>query len=334
MTLQFNRFWIVLAVSWGVLISAVPPASSQTTTTYKHLTWLLRKPKASPTARESHAMAYDPIRQKIVMFGGFDGQNYLSDTWLYDGANWRKLPSVGPYGPDGRAAATMVFDNASQQLILFGGYNGQYLSDTWTFNEKSLTWEQARPAVVPVAVTAPNSFQDPVNGHAEIFGGFDGRFYSARTYQWTGSDWILLEPAMSPLARGAAIAANDARHHQVVLFGGLADLNSYNTWLWDGTTWALANPTRQPFIHYDGGSAYEPHLGYVIAFGGGNGGPQLTDTWKWTGKTWLKVPTATTPYGRESFGMAYDEKLGRIVIFGGLYNNLVLNDTWVAVPAP
>jgi len=279
-------------------------------------------------------MAYDPIRQKIVMFGGFDGRNYLSDTWLYDGANWRKLASVGPYGPDGRAAATMVFDKASQQLILFGGYNGQYLSDTWIFNEKSLTWEQARPGVVPVAVTAPNSFQDPVNGHAEFFGGFDGRLYSARTYQWTGSDWILLEPATSPLARGAAIAANDLRHHRVVLFGGLADLNPNNTWLWDGRTWTMANPTRQPFIHYDGGSAYEPHLGYVIAFGGGNGGPQLTGTWKWTGTTWLKMPTATTPYGRESFGMAYDEKLGRIVIFGGLYNNLLLNDTWVAVPLP
>jgi hypothetical protein len=96
----------------------------------------------------------------------------------------------------------------------------------------------------------------------------------------------------------------------------------------------MANPARQPFIHYDGGSAYEPHLGYVIAFGGGNGGPQLTGTWKWTGTTWLKMPTATTPYGRESFGMAYDEKLGRIVIFGGLYNNLLLNDTWVAVPLP
>jgi hypothetical protein len=29
-------------------------------------------------------MAYDRVRQKIVMFGGYDGNDNLADTWEWD----------------------------------------------------------------------------------------------------------------------------------------------------------------------------------------------------------------------------------------------------------
>lgn len=47
------------------------------------------KGKLSPSARSFHAMAYDSIRQRTVLFGGTDySVGPLSDTWEWDGANW------------------------------------------------------------------------------------------------------------------------------------------------------------------------------------------------------------------------------------------------------
>src|SRR5262249_42650455 len=38
-----------------------------------------------PPARTSHALAYDSARSRTVLFGGYDGGRYLSDTWEWDG---------------------------------------------------------------------------------------------------------------------------------------------------------------------------------------------------------------------------------------------------------
>lgn len=45
-----------------------------------------------PPGRCAHAMAYDPGRQRVVMFGGFsDPSINRNDTWEYDGTNWHQV---------------------------------------------------------------------------------------------------------------------------------------------------------------------------------------------------------------------------------------------------
>ena len=45
-----------------------------------------------PSKRGSPAMGYDPVRKRIVLYGGFEaGQNKLGDTWEWDGQQWRCL---------------------------------------------------------------------------------------------------------------------------------------------------------------------------------------------------------------------------------------------------
>lgn len=43
---------------------------------------------SGPSARGLSAMAYDPSRQRIVLFGGYNVVD-LGDTWEWDGVNWR-----------------------------------------------------------------------------------------------------------------------------------------------------------------------------------------------------------------------------------------------------
>jgi hypothetical protein len=283
--------------------------------------WLKVNPPNAPPARAAMAMAYDEAGKKTVVFGGFDATSYRNDTWIFDGTTWSQV--VPPTSPSPRAASAMAFDRVTGKLVMFGGYDGtQDLGDTWIWDGLSETWTQANPATKPTPVTLPMMFIDPKNGHAGMFGGFDGTFYQGITWQWTGSDWRNMHPATSPTARGAAIISNDFSHRTVVLYGGLADVNPINTWTWDGSTWTLQNPSTQPDSLYYAAAAYDPDIHRVVMFGGDSG---LSTTWIWTGADWISAPALNAPAGRESEGMAYDKDSHQFLLFGGQAGNLVLD---------
>ena len=66
--------------------------------------WVQLSPTASPPARSYLAMTYDPVNGKIIMFGGYDGNSYLNDTWVFDGATWTQITTKTPRphrGPNG-----------------------------------------------------------------------------------------------------------------------------------------------------------------------------------------------------------------------------------------
>jgi hypothetical protein len=313
--------WLVTFLMIAVLAGSATAADTRT------LNWVQIFPANSPSAREGPMVAYDPVSRKVVLFGGLDSSTYLNDTWTFDGANWTHETTA--VAPPGRVVGAMAFDAASRKLVLFGGYNGHnYMGDTWLWDGATSTWTQATPQQSPKAATGPMMFSDPLVGHVDVYGGFDGRFYDLDTWRWSGTTWRHLNPTNIPSARSAAVAALDVAAKSVVLFDGLGDVNPYNTWTWDGTNWTQQSPTVQPPSRYFAGSAYEPHLGAVVVFGGGEGGVDLNDTWLWTGRQWRGVTPVASPPAREAFGMVYDQPLGHIVIFGGISGSVLLSDTW------
>ena len=266
------------------------------------------------------------------MFGGFDGTGYLNDTWTFDGVTWAQVATDTP--PPARAAAQMAYDPGTQKVVLFGGYNGRnYLGDTWLWDGTTSQWTQAAVAHHPRPVTGPMLFPDP-NGRVDLFGGFDGHFYQLAMWQWTGSDWRRLFPATVPYARSSAAVATNPTIDQVVLFGGLADVNPNNTWTYDGTTWTLQSPRTQPVLVYAASAAFDPNINAVILFGGGSGGVDQNTTWRWlvARGSWKQVTTTPSPPPREGAGMAYLPALGRVIVFGGQDSETPLNDTWQFVP--
>jgi hypothetical protein len=73
--------------------------STSTFSSLTDKTWVLREgswrevgPDASPSERGAPAMGYDPTRQRVVLYGGFDSsRNDLADTWEWDGEAWTCL---------------------------------------------------------------------------------------------------------------------------------------------------------------------------------------------------------------------------------------------------
>ena len=87
----------------------------------------------SPTPRHWFGATYDPINNRLIIFGGCGGGCYptLNDTWVLTNANgaeptppqWTQLfPSGTP--PAGRAFPRLSYDPATDRVILYSGQNG------------------------------------------------------------------------------------------------------------------------------------------------------------------------------------------------------------------
>jgi hypothetical protein len=226
----------------------------------------------------------------------------------------------------------MAYDYRTRKVVLFGGYDGRNdLGDTWLWDGTTSTWTQAAPAHSPKAVTGPMVFTD-LAGRVDEFGGFAGNLYEGTMWQWSGADWNQLHLPQLPFARSSSAVGVNYPSKQIVLYGGLADVNPLNTWTYDGSTWTLESPATQPLTVYASSAAYEPHLAVVILFGGGNGGVDQDTTWSWSGSNWEQLFPAQSPPAREGAGMAYDKVLHRIIIFGGQNHEVPMSDTWELLP--
>jgi hypothetical protein len=325
---NFSRGFVILicclgAIAFGLDAGMAAPYIAN---------WVQLSPANSPPARSYHAMTYDAASRKVIVFGGFDGNGYLNDTWTFDGVNWTLIPTDTP--PPARAAGQMAYDNVTRQIVLFGGYDGRnYLGDTWLWDGTTSQWTQAAPVHYPTPVTGPMLFQDP-NGKVDLYGGFDGHFYQLTMWQWNRSDWRRLSPATVPYARSSAAVATNPTINQVVLFGGLGDVNPNNTWTYGGNTWTLQSPVTQPPLVYAASAAFDRRINAVILFGGGSGGIDQNSTWQWSAprSDWKQVFTTQSPPPREGAGMVNLPTLGHVILFGGQNSETPMNDTWEFMP--
>jgi hypothetical protein len=283
-------------------------------------------------------VAYDPVSRKTVLFGGF-GQNYLNDTWTFDGTTWTRVPTK--VAPSRRAATTMAFDKRINKLVLFGGFDGKptesgFLRDTWLWDGATSTWTQATMKVSPPRASGPMLFTDPHTGSVMMFGGYD-RFKKVpafgKTWRWTGTAWQKVHTATSPYPRAWGVAVSDPVSKMVVLTGGNGDtIRTDNTWTWDGKNWTQVFPSTQMPAMVSAGSAFDMNSHQTIVFGGFNMalGQSNNQTWSWDGANWTQLTPARSPSVRQGPAMNWDPQHHEIVMFGGEVHDggKVLHDTW------
>ncbi len=126
-----------------------------------------------PSPRAGHVMAYDAVRQVIVLFGGDTGTTRMDDTWEWDGQAWTQRTPVTV--PPARAHAAMAFDPARGVCVLFGGVTSvdlglPYLSDTWEWDGNN--WSQQTMTPSPADRVGHAMAFDSVRGMSLLFGGY------------------------------------------------------------------------------------------------------------------------------------------------------------------
>ena len=138
-------------------------------------TWTEMAPPESPPPHHFAAMAYHPLADRVVLFGGFDIYAYVSlnDTWTYDynTDTWTEVNTE--VSPPARLYHTLAWDLWSNQMIMFGGVVYPYrprFGDTWSLDLTENTWTQLAPTPPEPTARAWHVMQGTWGGPL-LFGG-------------------------------------------------------------------------------------------------------------------------------------------------------------------
>jgi hypothetical protein len=247
-----------------------------------------------PTPRTFAAIAADPARTRVFLFGGnrvlfgsgHPGDTVLGDFWMWNGARWVTLDASGP---GSRAEAAMTFDRSRGRLVLFGGYRGGggqrvRLGDTWEWDGKA--WSLAA-TTGPTPRNNAAMVYDSDRRVSVLFGGSDGSA-SGETWEWDGMRW---SRSSAPRVDGRynPVMVFDPVRHRVVRFGGWNGRERLgDTWTFDGLRWTREE-TVGPSARNHAAFAFDYARGRAVLFGGHDGSRVFGDTWEWLGDRWLMI---------------------------------------------
>lgn len=326
------------------------------------ITWTNVTPNPIPE-RSRHAMAYDSVRHRLVVFGGRIDQlgAVTNDTWEWDGTTWTQRLTL--ITPPARESHAMVFDAARQRIVIFGGAGEtSYLNDTWEWD--GTTWTQRQPLTSPPPTALHYMAYDATRAMTVMC--------SDSTWEWDGTTWT---------QRATSVPAT--MFETDLVYAGTAGvmlLDRTENWLWNGTAWTEVDFTATvPWDHVLSPvvATYDELRDRVVAIGWHQGPADRMSVWEWNNGNWVQrastepwMPWLTQPdvaYDRDHatvwlFGghihywprdemwgwngsrwrqhadaappprslpmMTYDARRARVVMFGGYGNGPVLADTW------
>ena len=133
-------------------------------------TWEERSPAVSPPARHGHTMAYDAQSDRVVLFGGDTGAQWLGDTWAYDSDAdaWVEITTAEAPWPVAQQA--MAYDPSADRVVLWGGADRQE-SEVWMFDLETAAWSLLGPGPGPQPAWDSCLVWDEAAGRLVLIGG-------------------------------------------------------------------------------------------------------------------------------------------------------------------
>jgi hypothetical protein len=162
-------------------------------------------------------LSYDPNRHQVILFGGRAYFNFgVSVTYAWDGTNWINItPALSPVG---RSFHSMATDTARSRIVMYGGYNGNLLEDTWEWDGS--TWMQMTTSAggTPGRLNTTSMGYDSERHVTLLFGGV-GSIDLGFTWEWDGQNWSQKQPCDSPPYLDRSAMVYDIAQRKQVLFG-------------------------------------------------------------------------------------------------------------------
>lgn len=263
--------------------------------------------------------AFDQRRGRFVLYGGVNSQNGQrpSETWEWDGAAWTLVPTVLNPGP--REDARMIYDERTQRVLLFGGYDGTTVKgDLWSWDGSTWTLVANTPSIARGQCAIA---WDSRNQRIVIQGGFvvSGSTLTAigDSWEWDGTAWL---PGRLGSGPSSIVAATyDVQGRRIVVIGGIG---GRETWYFNGT-WTRGPDTPGTRSVY--AIAHDAERNEIVLTGGLGSG-----TWVLANGVWsIVVPTAIDPVSRISANtIAFDPIRRRVVSLQSITANSTVELVW------
>jgi hypothetical protein len=182
-------------------------------------TWTPLAPSGTPPPpRRGHTAIYDPVRDRMVIFGGDNGvTTKLGDVWALDlsgGTAWSALSPTGT-PPAPRLDHSAVYDPVRDRIVFYGGWTGDNCNspvrEEWALSLSGTpAWTQLAPYPTEATwLTGPGKIgehvavYDPLRDRMVLFGG--RRETCIMTLIYYDAAWAL---AWSPQVLAVAPAAS------------------------------------------------------------------------------------------------------------------------------
>ena len=308
-------------------------------------TWTELSPDQNPFVRDDHSLVYDPVRDRLLIFGGTtasQGDEYWSnEVWALSLSGSPSLTQITASGtpPTARSDATMIYDSARDRLVVFGGIvqSGGASNDVWELTLSGMpTWNEITPAgTLPPTLAYHTAIYDASRDRMIVFGGYDYGGGGDRNEVWVLAfgatpTWSLMTPSGTPPSpRSIHSAVYDGPRDRMVVFGGYsgssATAEQNDTWalsLSGSGSWSQITPSGgPPAIRYGHTAIVDAPRSRMLVFGGfvDDVPYEYGDVWslsftnpiKWTQLS----PTGPTPVPAPYFSLVYDPVRQRMISF-------------------
>ena len=305
-------------------------------------TWIeLHPPEPLPSTRYNHTATYDPVRERMVVFGGIPV--YDDNTWtlsLAGAPEWTEHDTEsGEFGGGAWSSHSAVYDDRFDRVVVFGGAHGLafgYRDDTWviTLGDPMTLVPLVTPGGPPPARGEHAAAYDRARDRMLVFGGDVGFDSVNDLWQLTlpafgAPTWTALLPgAPAPEPRNGHSAVLDPVRDRMIMFGKAVDADSWELSLAGGGVWKQLSPV--PRIGHS--AIYDPSRHRMLVFCGIDIlGAEQFELWSLTlgdHAFWSRMVTSgLAPRRRWDHSAVYDPLAGQMIIFGGVGDGELLRDT-------
>jgi hypothetical protein len=288
----------------------------------------------APDSRTQHCAIFDPVGNRMIVFGGRGNSGYLADTWelsLNGQPVWAQMSPAGT-APTGRHSHSATYDSKHHSMIVSGGVDGFstrgeiYILSfdgvlRWTLKPQAPGGPSARRNHVSV--------YDPVEDRLVISGG-----YVLGDSADTWSLPIEGQPVWKRLATSGPVPVGRERHsgsydplaRRLVIFGGRSGATTLSdAWtlpLTDGATWSPIVASGDPAVPRQSHSgAIDATGNQLVVLAGMNGSTLRNDVRALSlggAPAWSTLAADDTiPAPRVGAAMAFDGAAQRLFLAGG-----------------
>lgn len=214
---------------------------------YNKNRWENLEPTSLPPWRSSHTIVYDPVRDKIVLFGGNDFDKAYNDLWQYDYTSneWTDINPVN--SPEARQMHGMVYVPDRDVIIMYGGRRlngGASFSDTWELNCKTYTWKKFNPGNSPSVSDHVNITYDSSADKVLLYIAPNIWAYDFNSDNWTSPD------AKNKPDLNHSSFIYTPEFNKSILFGNMDGEEGRYTWIYDypENSWTNITPENMPGV--------------------------------------------------------------------------------------